>query len=83
MFKIYTDKLNSLESVDFTFQNTLKSASPDRARATNITNSLLTQLHLPQNDLGRLASMLPMRNYNSTLTEKDVKANSSQIDETH
>ena len=79
MFKIYTEKLNSLDSVDNTFQSTLKSSSPDRALASNITNSLLTQLHLPQSgDMGRLATMLPRRNYdniqqNSSKFEKPVK----------
>ena len=31
MFQIYSEKLNSLDSVDKTFQQTLKSTSPDRA----------------------------------------------------
>ena len=42
MFQIYSEKLKSLESVDETFQKTLKSVSPDRARLSQITNSLLT-----------------------------------------
>ena len=65
MFQIYSEKLNSLDSVDRTFQNTLKSSSPDRAELKIITNSLLTQLHLPMNDITQLSGMLPRRNYES------------------
>lgn len=65
MFQIYTEKLTSLESVDNTFKQTLKSASPDRMQISKITNSLLTQLHLPAHDINGLGKMLPQRNYES------------------
>ena len=65
MFQIYTEKLNNLDSVDLTFQKTLKSASPDRIQITTITNSLLTQLRLPEKDITSLTSILPNRNYDS------------------
>jgi len=68
MFQIYSEKLKSLESVDETFQKTLKSVSPDRARLSQITNSLLTQLQLPPNDISSLTSILPKRNYESSTT---------------
>ena len=76
MFQIYTEKLKSLESVDETFQKTLKSVSPDRARLSQITSSLLTQLQLPPNDISSLTSILPRRNYESSTTTHGKQVNS-------
>ena len=66
LFQTFTEKLNGLESIDIAFQKTLKIVSPDRAQIRTITNSLLTQLNLPPNDLNGLTNLLPRRNYEST-----------------
>ena len=63
LFQVYSDKLNSLDSVDVTFQKTLKSSSIDKMEIKTITNSLLAQLHLPTADISQLSDMLPHRNY--------------------
>ena len=65
MFQIYTEKLNSLESVDMSFKKTLNSPSPDRTQISTITNNLLTQLRLPENDITSLTAMMPKTNYDS------------------
>ena len=66
LFQVYTEKINSLDSIDLTFQKTLKNSSPDRAQIRTITNSLLTQLHLPTNGgINGLTNLLPRRNYES------------------
>ena len=76
LFQMYTEKLNGLDSIDLTFQKTLKSSSPDRAQIRTITNSLLTQLHLPANDISGLTNLLPRRNYESAQSHFQQKGSS-------
>lgn len=73
LFKVYSEKLNSLDSVDVTFRETLKKSSPDREEITQITNSLLTQIRLPHNDISGLSTILPRRNYESELFASSIK----------
>ena len=54
-----------------------------------ITNSLLTQLHLPANDITSITSMLPKRNYESAQERIGkgqgnlIKTASAQNEDTH